>query len=330
MEPTISNHIAYGLSLLFPCEIYFYDLKTQICKCKTLPLSKTYKGKVYDPRFPAACAMSGNNCIISGGGHPEFPDFFKTTLMCSINPIGEWTFNIKPVQEMLMAKAEHSIIALTDDIFLSVGGISPKSLLNYCEAYYISKDLWVQQNPLSTPRKQTSLCVFSGAAVYAFGGNTAKDLPIDSIEKLKLGDPKNTWRNVFLAGGASFFPLSSSLIAQIDEETILIAGGSTYELGSELDKSGGKTLVPLIETKKSWLFNPKNNKIIPGPELTYPAAFSLGPAMISKDCICGIDIQMSLHVYSKDGKHWECIRQAKWNSFKYQLKAGSEMGTFLK
>jgi hypothetical protein len=273
--------------------------------------------------------MFENKCFITGGGHIELPDYFKTSILCSINPTGEWDIQIKQVQDMVIGKAEHSLISIPDGCFLSVGGSTPKSLLNNCDMYSIVKDVWIPLNPLCVPRKQTSLCVFNASAVYAFGGKTAKDLPIDSIERLNLGSPKNTWRTLMLASGCSFPPLSSSFVAQIDPFTILIAGGTTYEIGSELEKPGGKKVVPLIDCKKSMLLSTKTWQISQGPDLTYPSSFGLGPPLIGKEFVGAIDVQMSVHILETAKQSWVTIREAKWNPFKYSIKAGSEMATFI-
>jgi len=320
----MNPQILYCLSPIFPCEIYFYDLKTKVCKCKTLPLGKEIKGKKYEPRISASCAMLKNNCLVCGGGHPELTDFFKESLLCSITPEGEWDFKITHVENMLMEKAEHSLCPISDDLILSVGGVYSKGVLGFCEAYSISKGTWTQYSALEVPRKQTSVCVFSGSIVYAFGGKNVKDLPITTIEKLKLGNPKNNWRTAILFNDKSFFPLAGALSMQINEESILIAGGITYNLEKSGEKPVGSTLVELEDSKKTLIFNVKSNSFTPGPDLKYATSFIVGPPVLANGIIGAIDTQMSIHLYSLGKQQWMCIRESKWNSFKFSIKAISE------
>ena len=329
MEALLGDQVLYCLSPIFPCEIYFYDLKTKTCKCKILPLSRPVKGRLYEPRIPASCAMVGNTCIVSGGGHPELTDYFNQTVLCHVIPVGEWDFKITQVENMLMEKAEHALCAISDDIILSAGGVYSKGLLNYCEAYSISKNIWSQFSSLSVPRKQTALCVFKGSIVYAFGGKNTKDLPIMSIEKLKIGNPKNAWRTAILISDKVFFPVAAPLAAQISEDTILIAGGTTYNLDPKMGKPVGGTLVELQETKKSLFFNTKTMQFTSGPDLPYATSFSVGPPVISKGIVGAIDTQMSIHLYSIETQQWACIRETKWNTLKFQIKASSELNSFL-
>lgn len=329
MEKVAKNNIIYGLSIFFPCEIYFYDLKTKVCKCKILPLSKNIKGKVYEPKIPASCAMAENNCIISGGGHPDLPEYFKTTVLCRITPIGEWDFLIKQVEDMKIPKAEHSLLAISSDLYLSVGGINQEELLGACEAYSLSQNSWIPYSPLCQPRKQTSLCLFDNSVVFAFGGKNAKELPLASIERLKLGNPKNVWRSMLLLSGVIFPPLSSSFVVQIKENTIFIAGGTSYEIDPKIEKKAESTMVPLIELKKSWYLDTKTLQFSNGPELTIPSEFSVGQPVLSQGIAGGMDALMNIHIFSLDKLEWMCIREAHWNTFKYQLKAGSEMAKFL-
>lgn len=331
MEPILGDQIIYCLSPIFPCEIYFYEVKTKTCKCKILPITRTVKGKVYEPRIPASCVMVANTCLVCGGGHPDLPEYFNQTVLCHVNPVGDWDFKILQVQNMLMEKAEHSLCAISDDLVLSVGGVYSKGLLNFCEAYSLSKNVWIQYGSLTVPRKQASLCLFAGSIVYAFGGKNAKDLPITSIEKLKLGNPKSSWRTAILISDKTFSPLAAALAVDIGDDTIFIAGGTTYSLDPKMGKPVGGTLVELQESKKTLYFNTKTLQFTPGPDLQYPTSFSVGPPVFSKakGIVGAIDIQMSIHLYSMTKKEWMCIREAKWNAFKFQIKASSELNAFL-
>ena len=323
MEAPGETQILHCLSPIFPCEIYFYELKTKVCKCKTLPLSKTIKGKVYEPRIPASCAMLGNSCLVCGGGHPDLEEYFKGTVLCSMTPTGDWNFKISQVENMLMEKAEHSLCAISSDLILSVGGVYSKGVLGFCEAFSLSKLSWSQYMPLTVPRKQVSLCVCGGSFVYAFGGKNAKDLPIAAIEKLKLGDSKNSWRTAILFNDKSFSPLAGALSIQINEDTLLIAGGTTYNLDPKMGKPTSGTLVELQESKKTMLFNTKTLKFSPGADLQYPTSFTVGQAVFANGLVGAIDVQMSLYLYSVEKQQWTCLREAKWNTFKFEIKASS-------
>jgi hypothetical protein len=149
MEPIAQPKVIYCISPIFPCELYLYDLKTKVCKCKTLPLAKNVKGKLYEPKTLANCTMIASDCLISGGRHPELTEYFKETIICRFEVGGEWKFKITQVAEMLMGKAEHSLCPITKDLVLSIGGINPKGVAGYCEAYSVSKNVWAQYMSLA-------------------------------------------------------------------------------------------------------------------------------------------------------------------------------------
>lgn len=330
MEAVPDVEIVYGLSTQFPCEIYFYDLKTLTCKCKTLPLAKEIKGEKYEPRVAAGCAMVGHTCVVSGGGHHDLPEWFKTTVLCQITPIGDWTVVITQGQDMPIAKAEHSLIAISEDLVLSVGGGCPKGVLSNCEAYSLSKNLWAPYPALTVAKKQTSLCVFGQSLVYAFGGKNAKDLPLATIERLKLSDSKMSWRALMFLNEKDFGPLAAPLVFPVSEDEVVIAGGTTYDIDSAMGKPAAGTLVELRDSRRSMLFNVRTVKFAPLPDLPFASSFSVAPPNIKGGRAAVIDVQMSIFIYSFDKKQWSHVRENKWNSFKFHLQPASEMmGLFL-
>ena len=325
MEAKPDVEIVYGLSTQFPCEIYFYDLKTLTCKCKTLPLDKVIKGEKYEPRVPASCAMIGLLCVVCGGGHHDLPDWFKTTILCHITPTGDWTVAIHQGPDMPIAKAEHSLIAISDDIVLSVGGGCPKGVLSACEGYSVSKNAWLPYPPLTVAKKQTSLCVLSQSLVYAFGGKNAKDLPLSTIERLKLSDSKMSWRALMFLNERDFGPLAAPLVFPVSEDEIVIAGGTTYDLDATSAQATSGTLIELRDTKKAVVFNARTVQFVPLPDLPLASSFSVAPPMLHNGRAGAIDIQMSIFLFSLEKKQWSHVRENKWNSFKFHLQPASEM-----
>lgn len=321
MESSTGSKVVYCISPIFPSEVYFYDLTTKVCKCKTLPLTKNVKGKLYEPRIMASCTMLRNYCLVSGGGHPELPEYFKESVMCHFTVEGEWKFKISQVAEMLMGKAEHSLCPISDDLILSIGGTNSKGVTSYCEAYSLAKNAWAQYMPLGVGRRQVSSCTFNGEHVYAFGGRNAKGLVVNTIEKLKIGSPKNNWRTLILFNEKSFLPLANSLVAQISEDTILIAGGTTFSSGTKTPASSHK----LQESSKCQLFNARTMQFTAGPELQYGTEFSAGSATVAEGVVGAVDLQMSIHLFRVGGKEWECVKEASWNSFRFEIKSASDM-----
>jgi len=323
MEPT-KEKVIYCISPIFPCELYLYDLKTKICKCKTLPLAKNVKGKFYEPKTLPSSIMIGNSCLVSGGGHPDLTEYFKETVICHFEVGIEWKFKITQVAEMLMGKAEHSLCAISEDLVLSTGGVNSKGVVGYCEAYSITKNVWAQYMPLTVPRRQVSSCTFNMEHVYAFCGRNNKGVSVNTIEKLKIGNPKNNWRALILLNEKSFMPIANPLSIQLNEDTILIAGGVDYARGSTSKVSTGDSF-KIQESNKSLYFNTKTMQFVPGPDLSYATSFPIGSPVEIEGAIGVVDLQMSIYLYSIENKKWECIREATWNSFRFEIKSASDM-----
>jgi N-acetylneuraminic acid mutarotase len=288
-------------------QTYFvlYTLKDKTTKRYEVPYETTY---LLDS------VQVDNQIYFTGGGVPPNEsgkeEFFQTAMRLTVHEEEDPT--VEKLANMNVSRANHTMAALNASLIFVIGGCNTKAEIPSCEQYKVSTKKWDAIASLNEKKMWVSVCTFQQKFLYAFGGST-KMKPAES-ETIEFLDTTNaaakTWSLVSLASGKELWKRcfwAGSM--QIDPETILVFGG----------------LANKAEIEDVYMFTPKQNKLVKGPKLMRPDAFSrTKPGIYANELIVVGTSECDLHVYNIPDKKWRLIKKAAWNpEEQFEFKAAS-------
>ncbi len=194
---------------------FVYGVCNPMADCKKLCRYDIVTRKI-TPRVdvPQNCAVlqMGKRIFISGGFNP---------LANTLQEFTEETQSLVIKKQMNYAKYCHTVVAISETQFMTIGG-SNSSNLSYCEEYSIPDNTWKLIPPLNQARYGAA-ATLSGAYLYVIGGNGGGNV----IERIDMKE-KKVWDKVALSGAAEV-PLRdySAAFSISTDEIMFFVGGST-------------------------------------------------------------------------------------------------------
>lgn len=244
-----------------------------------------------------------NHIYFTGGGLPpadgKGEQFFQTALRLIILP-GMDTKTEK-LPNMKVSRANHTCVALTQNLIYVIGGCNSKAEIPSCEEYNIEKKTWREIAYLNEKKMWVSVCPVDSKFLYVFGGSSnLKPKESEMIEFLDIQDTsKKLWTKVALTSGKEnwkrcFF----AGCLQISPDDIILFGG----------------LVNKKEVSDTMYFNPKKCTITKGPNLQKADAFyRMKPGKYGNEMLIVGSCEGDLHTYSLTEKKWNLIKKSIWN-----------------
>lgn len=151
------------------------------------------------------------------------------------------------------------------DYLFSIGGKGDTKRLDVCERFSVAENKWELMANLKCVRAAATACCFNNQSIYCFGGFNAENKIESCIEKYDI--LLNVWEEVLLKNPSSFLPTIESSSVQINDNQIIILGGSR-SFDGQLEVSKDISLLNvdegIVTNLGSELANPLNfgNQII--------------------------------------------------------------------
>lgn len=162
----------------------------------------------------------GSRVFISGGTKPGI-----NTVSEFIDK-GESSYTTVTKQPMKFVKFWHTVLAITNDTFVAIGGIYGNTLLQCCEEYSIAKNEWSLLPPLNRAKARTGLTLLNDKLLYAVGGIAADN----EIEILDMHQ-KKAWTKVTLVSNELYFHDCPEAIVMSKNEILILSGHGENEAG---------------------------------------------------------------------------------------------------
>lgn len=121
------------------------------------------------------------------------------------------------------------------DYLYSLGGKSENKRLNVCERFSVLENKWEIMANMKVVRAAATASCFNHQMIYVFGGFNGDNKIEATIERYDIA--ANQWSDVILRNPSSFLPTIESSSVQINDNQIIILGGSrSYEGHLEVSK----------------------------------------------------------------------------------------------
>ena len=197
--------------------------------------------------------------------------------------------------DMLQGKYGHSVIALNPFLLYSLGGYNSGST-NKCEKYNINLNTWEHAPQLRKARYDLGACSLNQSLIFVFGGYDGR-APLDLIERLDLGMEERGWQIIDLNITGKWTPREAPGSLQIDNENIMLYGGST--------RNGYSNQV--------FTLNTTNNQLI---EMAYTLnrgdGFYRTNPYIFEGLLYAFGNFDDLHIFSLEQEHWKKMEKDLW------------------
>lgn len=127
---------------------------------------------------------------------------------------------------MLYKKYDFTCCVLDGYIYVISGRDSTSDIVDRCERYDYTNDKWESIAPVKRKRYAASSAGVAGMGkIYLFGGRTeSNNNMLEEIEEYNV--EKNEWNLIKLKDPAVWVPVEVSGIIQIDDDKLLIFGGT--------------------------------------------------------------------------------------------------------
>ena len=244
-----------------------------------------------------------NQIYFTGGGMRATESkgelFFQCVVRLTIEPDMDTTTEKLP--NMNVSRANHTLVALNDNVIYAIGGCNSKAEIPACEEFTIDKKKWRDCAFLNEKKMWVSVCVVESRYLYAFGGSTnMKPKESNLIEFLDTADTTSKlWTKIELTAGKDVWPKCFFVgCVTLAPDAVILFGG----------------LVNQVEVEDTYYFDPKAKTMIKGNKLGRPDAFYR-----TKPAIYGGEISVvgssdgDMHVYNLVEKKWNLVKKAMWN-----------------
>jgi len=271
-----------------------YNLKDKSTRKYEVPYETVY---LFDS------AQIKNQIYFTGGGltpsGSQGEQFFQFTYRVTILP--DLDTKTEKLQNMKVSRANHTCVALTQNLIYVIGGCNSKAEIPSCEEYNIEKKTWREVAYLNEKKMWVSVCAVDSKFLYAFGGScNLKPKESEMIECLDTQDPsKKLWTKVVLTSGKEnwrrcFF----TGCYQLAEDDILLFGG----------------LVNTKEVNETMHFNPKKCIMTKGANMQRADAFyRMKPGKTASELLIVGSCEEDMHVYNIGAKSWTLVKKGIWN-----------------
>lgn len=294
---------------------YFDDPENKyfvVCNVTNLTEIQTWKLMIpYESNFIFDTVQMKNVIYFTGGGVPPAgsspAQYFKILYKFTLLPEMKTTTN--KLADMNIARANHSMISVTNNSLYVVGGANSEGCISSCEEYLLDKNKWRQIASLNEAKKCVSICKFKSKYLYAFGGLTNdKDASTEKIEMFDTADTTSKlWNIVTLASGAALW--KKSVFAgtfELSPNEILLFGG-LYN-GKEVDYC-----LTFNPEAKSMTSSGKIQRL----DTFYKTKYGISGTQMA---IVGSH-DGDLHIFDKEKKTWVLMRKVIWNPLTSQIRS---------
>lgn len=132
--------------------------------------------------------------------------------------------------EMNIGRRRHILTELRPGVFIATGGSNQnEEVLRDCEAYIVSKDIWIKIASLNVPRFYHTAFSYKGAYMYVIGGchtSNSSLVNLNTIERIDLSYELNgSWEILSVKELSLLKPRSRLSYLFISSEKILLFGG---------------------------------------------------------------------------------------------------------
>lgn len=259
----------------------------------------------YETSYLFDSVQINEQIFFTGGGMPatksKREQFFTTAIKVVIY-MEDGDFKPAKLAEMNVARANHTLTALNDELLYVVGGWNSEGEIASCEEFQISENQWTVCASLNEPKMWITVCPVNGRYLYAFGGSAnLKPKELGTIECLDTSNKAaKKWTKITLTAGEEIWPRCFFMGGiQLEENTIILFGGLHSE--TKLDNS--------------FYFNPATKTITKGPKLKKKDAFYRSkPGINGNEMVIVGSTEGDLHIYDIVKKTWNLMLKATWNS----------------
>lgn len=159
-------------------------------------------------------------------------------------------------------KYDFTSCVLDGFIYVISGRDYTSEIIESCERYDYAKDVWESISPVKKKRYASSCASLVGQGkIYLFGGRPeTNNVMLNEIEEYVAS--KNTWSIIQLKDPSVWTAVEVSAMAQIDEDRILIFGGSDHRVR---------------DSQSSYIFNTIDYSIEKTDDLKSPQVFVANP-----------------------------------------------------
>lgn len=197
---------------------------------------------------------------------------------------------------MITKKYDFSCCVLDGFIYVISGRDSSSEIIERCEKYDYHRDQWSLVASVKKKRYAASCASVAGSKkIYLFGGRSDNNNTMHSdIEEYDAA--KNEWSLVQLKDPASWLPVEVSAMVQIEEDKVLVFGGSDSNVK---------------DTANSYVFNVDNHQLEKTEPLKRAQVFIAAPVMYGSNVYAiGNEYYVksrSLNRYNIPKKEWSII-----------------------
>eukprot|EP01017_Pseudomicrothorax_dubius_P040136 TRINITY_DN6241_c0_g1_i1.p1 TRINITY_DN6241_c0_g1~~TRINITY_DN6241_c0_g1_i1.p1 ORF type:complete len:443 (-),score=91.71 TRINITY_DN6241_c0_g1_i1:124-1452(-) len=243
------------------------------------------------PSFSRSIIIPSGHIYLLGGEEPEyFPR--KEVYMFDLN-LGDRRLHQKA--SMLHKKFDFTLCYLQEHIYVICGKDSSSEVIDSCERYNVVDNTWSQIAPVKRKRYAASAVGTGNSRIFLFGGRTdVNNMMVNDIEEYSVAT--NTWEIITIKGLNVWEPVEVCACLQINEDQILIFGGSDARI-----KDSSATFV---FDYKGYTFQRKG-------DLRKPQVFVTAPFLYGKYVFAiGNEYYMkhrNLHRYSILRDEWDII-----------------------
>jgi len=158
--------------------------------------------------------------------------------------------NIRHLSSLIHSRYKHSLVSLTIDSLLVMGGIKDKTIeVLECEAYNTLSNKWTNMGKLNYPRIESAACCFNNKMVYIFGGQKLSTNG-HFIECMKVDNKTHIWKVLEVKVPESYLnskrlwctEINSTEIIIFWKEVIITFNTKSYKLTQ--DENTNHTILP--------------------------------------------------------------------------------------
>ena len=143
-----------------------YDVESKVSTKYEVPYMTDY---LFDS------VQINSQIYFSGGGIPETKiqseKVFNITMRLDII-LDETDPEVTRLDNMCVERANHSLVAIKENLIYAIGGCNREGQLSSCEVYDIKANKWQICASLSESKMWVIVCPFNDRYLYAFGGST--------------------------------------------------------------------------------------------------------------------------------------------------------------